>query len=264
MTDILDIEIIRLISAYIFVLILMGIVKYNNIGQEKQIILATIRMTIQLILVGFILTYIFEYPNPFITILVILIMEIFAIFNIYSRVEGNISYSFKKIIALSMMGGTLVSIFYFLLIVVNLDPWYLPQYFIPICGMLIGNSMTGISLGVEGLKTGINDNIPMIENALMLGARPEAATKKIINHAFYNAILPTLNSMIGMGIIFLPGMMTGQILAGSPPLTAIKYQIAIMMGILGSVTLTVYLMVKLGIKTFFNEREQLKIDQEEV
>jgi putative ABC transport system permease protein len=147
-----------------------------------------------------------------------------------------------------------------MLIVIDLSPWYQPQYFIPISGMLIGNSMTGISLGATGLINGINDNKKMIENALMLGAKPQATVKVITNRAFYNAILPTINSMMGMGIIFLPGMMTGQILAGAAPLTAIKYQIAIMLGILGSVTLTVYILVNWGVKTFFNDRSQINID----
>ena len=93
----------------------------------------------------------------------------------------------------------------------------------------------------------------------MLGAEPETAVKKISNRAFYNAVLPTINSMMGMGIVFLPGMMTGQILAGASPIIAIKYQIAIMMGILGSVTLTVFFMINKGSKTFFNSRKQLKM-----
>ncbi len=261
MTDtIFDISIINLVVAYIFVLILLLIVRNENIGHEKQIIIASFRMTIQLVLVGYVLTYVFENPNPYITILILLIMETFAIFNIYSRVERKLSNSLKLIIGISMFGGTLASILFFLFIVINIEPWFMPQYFIPISGMLIGNSMTGISLGAQGLITGINDNKERIENALMLGATPEKATKDIQNRSFYNAVLPTINSMIGMGIVFLPGMMTGQILAGAAPLTAIKYQIAIMMGILGSVTLTVYLMVKWGMKSFFNDRAQINIE----
>jgi len=261
MTDtIFDISIINLVIAYIFVLILIFIVKNENIGHEKQIIIASFRMTIQLVLVGYVLTYVFENPNPYITLLILMVMEVFAIFNIYSRVESKLSRNLKAIIGISMFGGTLASILFFLFIVINIEPWFMPQYFIPISGMLIGNSMTGISLGAQGLITGINDNKERIENALMLGATPEKATKDIQNRSFYNAVLPTINSMIGMGIVFLPGMMTGQILAGAAPLTAIKYQIAIMMGILGSVTLTVYLMVKWGMKSFFNERAQIHID----
>ncbi|MGM0411466.1 MAG: ABC transporter permease [Bacillota bacterium] len=258
--SIFDISIISLVTAYIFVLILLFIVKKENIGHEKQILLASFRMTVQLVLVGYVLTYVFENPNPFVTVLILLVMEAFAIFNIYSRVEKKLSKRLKIVIGLSMFSGTLISILFFLFIVINIEPWFMPQYFIPISGMLIGNSMTGISLGAQGLITGISDNKAVIENALMLGATPEKATKKIQNRSFYNAVLPTINSMIGMGIVFLPGMMTGQILAGAAPLTAIKYQIAIMMGILGSVTLTVYLMVKWGMKTFFNERAQINVE----
>ncbi|MFW5787474.1 MAG: ABC transporter permease [Halanaerobiales bacterium] len=258
MDGIIEISLIRLIAAYIFVLILLAIVKNKKVGHEGQILLASTRMTIQLVMVGFVLTYIFENPNKFIILSILLIMEAFAIFNIYGRVQTDLSKKLKSIIAFSMITGTIISIFYFLLIVVNLKPWFRPQYFIPLSGMLIGNSMTGISLGVEGLVNGIKDNKKLIENALMMGAHPIEASKKISNRAFYNAILPTLNSMLGMGIVFLPGMMTGQILAGATPLTAIKYQIAIMMGILGSVTLTVYFLVTLGTKSFFNERAQIR------
>jgi len=261
MEDIVDINVIRLITAYVFVVILFLIVKYKKVGHEKQILLATIRMTIQLVLVGYILTFIFEHPSPFLTLLILIIMETFAIFNIYSRVQTELSNSLKRVVAFFFVIGTVISILFFLFIVVHLKPWFRPQYFIPISGMLIGNSMTGISLGVEGLVNGFKDNKKFIENALMLGACPSHASNKVSNRAFYNAILPTINAMIGMGIVFLPGMMTGQILAGASPLIAIKYQIAIMMGILGSVTLTVFLMIKFGIKCFFNDRAQLQLEE---
>ena len=261
MEGIVNIKVLRLISAYIFVLILLIIVKNKKMGHHGQIILASVRMTVQLVLVGFVLTYIFENPNPYLILGILFLMEGFAIFNIFGRVQRKISKDLKLVIAFSMISGTLLSIFYFILIVVNLEPWFRPQYFIPLSGMLIGNSMTGISLGVEGLINGIKDNKKLIENALMLGAHPVEASRKISNRAFYNAILPTLNSMIGMGIIFLPGMMTGQMLAGATPITAIKYQIAIMMGILGSVTLTVYLLVTFGTKSFFNDRSQIKMEK---
>ncbi|MFW5985756.1 MAG: ABC transporter permease [Halanaerobiales bacterium] len=262
MEEILQIGLYRLIAAYIFVLILILIAKYKNVGHQKQIVLASFRMTIQLVLVGYLLTYIFDSPNPLFTIGILAVMEVFAVFNIYGRVQADLSMELKKKIAFAMAAGTLISIFYFILIIINLRPWFHPQYFIPISGMLIGNSMTGISLGVEGLINGIKDNRMMIENALMLGASPEHASREVSNRAFYNAILPTLNSMMGMGIVFLPGMMTGHILAGAAPLLAIKYQIAIMMGILGSVTLTVYLLVKLGTRSFFNERAQIVIEND--
>ncbi|MGM0603468.1 MAG: ABC transporter permease [Bacillota bacterium] len=258
--EIVNIQFFSLVFAYIFVFILLLIVKKKNIGQENEIILASIRMTIQLVAVGYLLEYVFANQNPFYSIFILLIMEIFAIYNIYGRVDAKISLDLKKIIAGSMFAGTSISILFFVLVVIGLKPWFRSDYFIPLSGMLIGNSMTGISLGVNHLIEGFRDNKRLIENYLMLGAEPVFAIKEISNRAFYNAVLPTINSMMGMGIVFLPGMMTGQILAGASPVTAIKYQIAIMMGILGSVTLTVFFMVNRGSKTFFNKRKQLKIE----
>lgn len=253
----LNLTIIQLISAYIFVVILLFIVKRRGINREKEILIASIRMTLQLILTGNILVYVFDNPSPIYTLLIILLMEGFAIYNIFKRVKEGISIRLKKIIALSMAIGTISSILYFLLIVVNVSPWYNPRYFIPISGMLIGNSMTGISLGVSRLVDGMKSKRNLVESALMLGATPKMAADDIVDNAFDSAILPTINSMVGMGIVFLPGMMTGQILSGASPITAIKYQIAIMMGILGSVSLTVIIFVNLGYKTFFNDESQI-------
>lgn len=255
----IDLTLIQLASAYIFVIILLFIFRYRGIDRERDILLASARMTLQLVLIGYILVYIFDNPSPFYTILFIILMEVFAIFNVFSRVKEELSTKLKKVIALSMAIGTLSSMVYFLFVVIRISPWYNPRYFIPITGMLIGNSMTGISLGVSRLISGIDSNKNQIESALMLGANPSIAVKKIVDSAFDAAVLPTINSMLGMGIVFLPGMMTGQILAGLSPISAIKYQIAIMLGVLGSVSLTVIIFINLGYKTFFNKDSQLEI-----
>lgn len=216
-------------------------------------------MTIQLILTGYILVYLFKTPSPLYAILILIAMEAFSVYTIIKGTKVKLSPRLKQIIAFSMIFGTVSCLFYFLLVVVYISPWYDPRYFIPIAGMLIGNSMTGISLGVNRLVDGMQTQKYLVEGALMLGATPKMAAKHIVNNAFDSAILPTVNSMVGMGIVFLPGMMTGQILSGTSPVTAIEYQIAIMLGILGSVALTVILFVQLGYKTFFNEQQQLEI-----
>lgn len=260
MAEVIDLQLGQMVSAYIFIVILLAIVRARGIAREREILISTIRMTVQLMLIGYILIYLFDHINVFFTVAVIIIMEAFAIANIYDRAKAKLSRPLKKLIALSMVFGTLSSLMYFLLVVVKISPWYDPRYFIPIAGMLIGNSMTGISLGVTRLVKGMSEQKHLVESALMLGATPRTATREIVNNAFDSAILPTINSMVGMGIVFLPGMMTGQILAGLSPLLSIKYQIAIMLGILGSVTLTVIIFVQLGYKTFFNQDHQLLVD----
>ncbi|OWZ84992.1 ABC transporter permease [Natranaerobius trueperi] len=255
--EVISLGLYQMVAAYLFVLILLAIVRLKKIPREKEIIISALRMSLQLVIMGYVLIFIFENEHPVITLLIILVMEAFAINNIYKRSKIKLSYQLKKIIAISMLVGTLTSIFFFILIVINVSPWYDPQYFIPISGMMIGNSMTGITLGVERLADGMNSERESVETYLMLGARPDVAARRIINNSFESAILPTINNMMGMGIIFLPGMMTGQILAGVVPTTAIAYQIAIMLAVLGGVSLTVISFVQLGYKTFFNERNQL-------
>lgn len=258
MNGIIDLPVLQVALAYFFVLIVLIIVRILGIKREKEIIISSVRMTLQLILTGYVLVYVFDNPNPFITVGIILLMEAFALHTVFNKFKGKLSKPLKSAIALSMSIGTLSCLGYFLFIVVRISPWYEPQYFVPIAGMLIGNSMTGISLGVKSLLEGMTTQRALVEEALILGATPQVATKTIINSTFDAAIMPTINSMVGMGIVFLPGMMTGQILSGTAPTTAIAYQLAIMLGILGAVALTVILMLQLGYRTFFNNEDQLQ------
>lgn len=257
MQTIIDLSFWQMGGAYLFVAIILWMLRKRGISREKELLLASFRMSIQLVLVGYLLVYLFEHPSPWFTVLFLLVMEAFAIGTILKRNKGSLNRNLKIAIAKSMALGTLGCLLFFLFVVVQIDPWYDPQYFIPIAGMLIGNAMTGISLGVHRLVDGMRSQRHLVEGALMLGATPKMAVKHLVDAAFDAAIIPTINSMVGMGIVFLPGMMTGQILSGVSPLTAIEYQIAIMLGILGSVGTSVFLFVHWGSKAFFNEDAQL-------
>ncbi|NLI58714.1 MAG: iron export ABC transporter permease subunit FetB [Clostridium sp.] len=256
MDDMIKLQLWQVAAAYAFVILLLIIVRLKGISREKEILISSVRMTLQLIFIGYLLTYIFEHPSPVYSVLILAVMEIFSIYTILKRTKIGFISKLGRIIAFSMSFGSVICFFYFLFIVINISPWYEPRYFIPIGGMLVGNSMTGITLGVNRLVDGMSTQKHLVEGALMLGATPKMAAKHIVDDAFDSAILPTINSMLGMGIVFLPGMMTGQILSGASPVDAISYQIAIMLGILGSVSLTVILFVQLGCKTFFNEQKQ--------
>lgn len=260
MDGVVDLSLIQIAASYVFVLIALLIIRIRKINREREMIISSIRMTLQLMLTGYVLVYVFKYPNPFITLVIIVLMEAFSIFTVLKKFKGKLSKDFKKIIALSMMSGTLSTLFFFLFVVVQVSPWYEPRYFIPIAGMLIGNSMTGISLGVKSLIEGMEIQKSLIEESLILGATPKTAARTLVNNSFDSAIMPTINSMIGMGIVFLPGMMTGQILSGTNPQSAIAYQIAIMFGILGACSITIMIMLQLGYKTFFNKQAQMIID----
>ena len=258
MQEIIDLTVWQAAIAYAFVLIVLLIMKIRKIDKKKEIVVSSLRMMLQLFLIGHILVKIFENPNPFITIAIILLMEAFAVYTIFKKFKGKIKKPFKIIIAVSMPVGTIFSLLFFLFVVARISPWYSPQYFIPIAGMLIGNSMTGLSLGIKTFLEGMTSQKALVEEALILGATSQKASKSIVDSAFDAAIMPTVNSMVGMGIVFLPGMMTGQILSGISPITAIAYQIAIMLSILGSVAFTVLIMLQFGCRTFFNKNSQLQ------
>jgi len=255
--QIMNLSVLQLSIAYIFVLILLVIFKARGIRREKQILIASVRMTVQLTAMGYILVYVFHNPSWWLTSLMILFMVSVAVFNAIKRVKNSMPKRLKYIIGLSLTLGALTVVVFFIVGVVQVRPWFNPQYFIPIAGMIVGNAMTGISLGANKLCSDMQDKRPMLENSLMLGATPARAAKQIVNDAFDSAILPTMNNMLTMGIVSLPGMMTGQILSGTFPLTAIKYQIGIMLAILGSTALCSMLFVTLGYKTFFTKDGRL-------
>lgn len=250
--------------AYVFLLIVLAIVHLKKIPRRKLILISTIRMTLQLILVGYILVYVLDNPNPFVTVGIIFVMLSFSVINVYQRTKNTIKINLKKMIALAMLIGVSINLIYFMFVILRLDPWYDPQYFIPVSGMIIGKTMTGVSLGVNNLLTSMNDKQEKVEGALMLGASPKVASKSIINEAFDEAMLPTINAMVGMGIIFLPGMMTGQIIAGQSPLVAVKYQISAMLGVMGTVSITVLIFLHLAYKAFFNDRNQFLLTKRDL
>lgn len=247
----------QLMLTYLFALIAMLITSFNGINRNKDIVVGTLRMTVQLFIAGFILVYIFDSASFILSALMILVMEFFAIFNIVTNKKGKINSGLKKTLILAQVIGTVFTLAFFLIIVVRPKPIYNPQYLIPLGGMIIGNSMTGINLALNQMLKSIENNKSTIEGSLMLGASPKIAMDKIIQNAFDTAITPTLNSIKNMGIISLPGMMTGQILGGVSPLIAIRYQIAIMTAIMSSVAICVFIFLHLGYKNFFNDQKQL-------
>lgn len=211
-------------------------------------------MTVQLIIAGFILTLIFENPNPAFTTLYLLAMIGFASHRSISR-NKELNRKFKIIIVCSLFFTGLAVMLFFIMVVVN-ESIFDPRYAIPLGGMIFGNTMTGLNLGLQSFTDSVNSMRVRSETLLGIGTRPKQILLPYVNHALETALLPTINSMIGMGIIFLPGMMTGQILAGAQPMSAILYQISIMIAICTVVCVSVFSSLILGYKTMYNDRNQ--------
>ena len=148
-----------------------------------------------------------------------------------------------------------------LFVVVGNEPWYQPQYAIPLLGMLLGNTMNGIALALDRLTQTAWEQRDVIEARLMLGYSSLEAVSDIRQQVFRSGLIPIINAMAAAGIVSLPGMMTGQILAGADPVEAVKYQIMIMFLITGGAGFGTLAAVHLGVKRLFDDRERLRLDR---
>jgi len=248
----IDIPISRLIVAYILFLVIFILARWKNLKLGKDLIYSVVRMSLQLSLMGFLLTHIFQIDLWFIITLIFLVMVFFAAQTIVRRSGIHFPGIYRLLYISILLGGGGVLVF-FILFVVHNEPWYEPRYFIPLAGMIIGNSMNGSALALERFYDDVKKRRREIETLISFGATSDEASRDSFRLAYRSALIPSLTSMTGMGIVFIPGMMTGQILGGSPPMIAIKYQMTIMAAILSAVALTSYFILSLEYRYFFDK-----------
>ena len=148
-----------------------------------------------------------------------------------------------------------------LTVIVGVEPWYQPQYAIPMLGMMLGNTMNGITLGMDRLLQTAWDRRGVIEARLLLGQRWQRAVEDIRHDSMRTGMIPIINAMAAAGIVSLPGMMTGQILSGTPPLEAVKYQILIMFMIAAGTGFGTMAAVWLTTRRLFDERHRLRLER---
>lgn len=239
---------------YLLLIIVLIIMKKSKVNQTKLLLVASLRMTVQLVIVGYILQYVFSNPNPLFTVFFLVIMIAFSVNRVISH-RTDLNRKFKIAIAASLAFSGLFVLIFFVTIVVR-KSIFTPQYTIPLAGMIIGNAMTGVNIAIKTFMDDISNSKSKINTLLNLGVEPKDILKPFANNALETALIPTMNSMLGMGIIFLPGMMTGQMLSGTLPTTAIMYQIAIMIAVCTSVCVTVFLSLNLGYKSLYNSKKQ--------
>lgn len=242
---------------YLLLLIVLAVMKKCHINQSRMLVLASIRMSVQLVLAGLVLTYIFEHPHPAFILLYLSSMTLFAVHRVLSK-NKEINTRFKVAVAASLTLSGLFTILFFICAVVG-ESIFHPQYVIPISGMIMGNAMTGTTLGVKTFVESFSGQRNKIDALLNIGVTPQKILLPFVNQSLETALLPTLNSMLGMGIVALPGMMTGQILSGTLPSTAILYQIAIMIAICTVVCLSVFSSLYLGYRTLYNKKNQITL-----
>jgi len=140
MMGVVDIGLFNLMAGYALVLVVLVMLRQRNIKKETELLIAVVRMTIQLVLVGYVLDYILGSQRMWMTLAAVAIMEVFAVQNIYQRVKIDMTPRFRNIVACSMAFGTIITMIFFFFVLLSVKPWYSPRYVIPLSGMLIGNS----------------------------------------------------------------------------------------------------------------------------
>jgi len=228
-----------------------------RLGLLKSLVVGTLRTFIQLFLMGWALKYLFEWDSPWLTGALLLFMIGFATYTALQRVSGapkrHYGLTFLSLLPGSILVTALVCGF-----VIQGDPWYSARVVIPIGGMIIGNSLNGISLSLDRLYSEVRSHVGEIETLLALGAGPWEAVRDRVRAALRAGMTPIINSMMAVGMVFLPGMMVGQILAGSPALTAIRYQIVVMLMLAAAVAVGSLLLVALHYRKLFTAEGALK------
>jgi putative ABC transport system permease protein len=246
-----------LVLVYGLVLLAIALARLRNIGQEWQMLWASLRMVIQLFAVGSLLHLVFRVRSPLATLAILLVMGLCTLQVVGGRMERRMP-RFYRVMATALLAGCGGATFVLCGLALDYSPWYDPRYLIPLAGMIIGNSMNGATLAAERLASGIRERREELEAAICLGATSRQAAEPIVRQAFRAALMPTINTMAAMGIVSLPGMMTGQILSGTDPIVAVRYQIAIMCAITGAVGISSYLILLLGYRHYFTPAHQVR------
>lgn len=238
------------------ILIAVGLSSWQKLNLEGQFILAAGRSIVQLLFIGYVLEFIFAVNNPLTVICLLLIMITIAAMVTRNRISKKIR-GLLNTVWIALFLSSVFTVSYSIILIIQPSLWYDPQYLIPLVGMILGNILNGASLSGERLTTMITNNHLEVETHLCLGATPKEAIASYRTEAIRVGLIPTLNSMMVVGIVSLPGMFTGQVLAGNNPLDAASYQILILF-MIALANLIVTLLITEGVyRHFFNENAQL-------
>jgi putative ABC transport system permease protein len=231
-----------------------------QLGVERRLATAALRTVIQLGLLGLVLERVFSLRNPLLIVGLLILMTVFAAREAVSRATRRyrgilVDAWLTMAVSCFAVGGIVTSL------VVGVEPWYEPQYVIPLLGMILGNSLTGIALGLDSFLDHLDVRSAEVELRLAFGATRHEALAAPLRDAIRTGMIPIINSMAAAGIVSLPGMMTGQILAGSPPMQAVAYQIVVMFMLAAAVAFGAMLVVVLAGRHFMGTDATLRLDR---
>lgn len=253
---VIEIGVLELGLATGFVLVSGGLAFWFRLGLTRPLLVATLRTYLQLAALGMVLGWIFRIDSPWLVMGILAVMIITAGYTALGRVSQR-----GRWLLLANYGGVFLSgltvTFAVTALLIRVEPWYNPRYVLPIAGMVLGNTMNGIALAQERLFEGLRSRRGEVMLRLSLGATSWEATLPVLQDAFRAGMIPTLNSMATVGIVSIPGMMTGQVLAGVDPTIAAGYQIVVMLMLSAATALGATISLSLAYRHAFDARQRL-------
>lgn len=238
------------VAMYLLLAIPFGILLWARLPILGTAVLAIVRMSIQLLFVGVYLEVVFRLNNPWLNLLWLLVMIAVADGSVLS----GCGLQFRQLaipLFIALLAGTAIPLLYFMTFILHRPTLLDARYVIPIGGMILGNCLRADIIGIKTFFQSIRTGEKAYHQRLTEGASLPEATRPYLVAALHDAIAPTLATTATMGLVSLPGMMTGVILGGADPMTAITYQIAIMIAIFSGTAVTILLGIQLCRKTGF-------------
>ncbi len=257
MKPIIDVGFVHLLLALVLVLLVIAISHRERLGLERDLVIATARTFLQLFVVGYFLIYLFAWDRWEFVLLTLIVMLSAASWIAVGRLKQPLPGA-RWIAMASLVVGSAITLAFVTQVIIQVEPWYDPRYLIPIGGMILGNAMTGAALAGERFQGELRNRVEEVETLLALGFSGMEATRDLYRSALRAAMIPAINAMLAVGIVQLPGMMTGQILSGTSPLIAVKYQVVVMLMITCAVALSAFLFLHLVVKRYLTPAHQLR------
>lgn len=226
----------------------------------KRLLVAALRTVVQLSLLGYVLVPVFALANPWLigalSTVMLALAAVEGVKRSGKRYRGAIGNTF-----LSLLLASSVTVVVGTRVVLELSPWWQPRYAIPLLGMILGNALTGVSLGLDRCLGELKDGRARVEALLIFGATRWEASRPVVSEALRSALVPILNSMSVVGLVTIPGMMTGQLLGGTSPELAARYQIMIMFLIAAATALGAGVTILLSVRSCFDDQTRLRSER---
>ncbi len=241
----------------VLILATLFLSRREGLGLERDLVVGALRTLLQLLLVGYVLAAVFRLDRPFVVLGVLAFMLSVAARTAAKRSPDRLGRMFP--ITLAALSGSSIAVLLFVTeFVIHVPRWYEPFVVIPLAGMIVGNAMNGAALAADRLAGEVAARRGEIEALLALGATPVRAARSAVRAAMRAALIPSVNGLMTVGLVHLPGVMTGQILARTSPLSAVRLQVVIMYMLTATVAFASLGVVVLARRRLFTPAHQLR------